>query len=68
MRVGAQWTGTADGGLVLDIGPVLHPDDAVANKKCALFGRAAEPYDLTADKVTELRERLVAWADQITGR
>jgi hypothetical protein len=22
------------------IGPVLHPDDAVANKVCALFGRA----------------------------
>lgn len=25
--------------LVLDIGPVLHPDDAVANKVCALYGR-----------------------------
>ncbi|HEX2808089.1 MAG TPA: nucleotidyl transferase AbiEii/AbiGii toxin family protein [Kineosporiaceae bacterium] len=25
----------------LDIGPVLHPDDAVANKVTALFGRAA---------------------------
>lgn len=25
----------------LAIGPVLHPDDAVANKLCALFGRAA---------------------------
>jgi hypothetical protein len=24
----------------LDIGPVLHADDAVANKVCALFGRA----------------------------
>ena len=24
----------------LDIGPVLHADDAVANKMCALFGRA----------------------------
>ncbi|HEX3514274.1 MAG TPA: nucleotidyl transferase AbiEii/AbiGii toxin family protein [Trebonia sp.] len=24
----------------LAIGPVLHPDDAVANKVCALFGRA----------------------------
>jgi hypothetical protein len=24
----------------LDVGPVLHPDDAVANKVCALFGRA----------------------------
>ncbi|NNH72785.1 hypothetical protein HLB23_23455 [Nocardia uniformis] len=26
--------------VLLDIGPVLHPDDAVANKMCALFGRA----------------------------
>jgi hypothetical protein len=25
---------------MLAIGPVLHPDDAVANKMCALFGRA----------------------------
>jgi hypothetical protein len=24
----------------LTVGPVLHPDDAVANKVCALFGRA----------------------------
>jgi hypothetical protein len=27
-------------GLALAIGPVLHADDAVANKVCALFGRA----------------------------
>lgn len=26
--------------VVLAVGPVLHPDDAVANKVCALFGRA----------------------------
>jgi len=26
--------------ILLAIGPVLHPDDAVANKVCALFGRA----------------------------
>src|SRR5262249_46379887 len=24
----------------MDVGPVLHPSDAVANKVCALFGRA----------------------------
>lgn len=24
----------------LEVGPVLHPDDAVANKLCALYGRA----------------------------
>ena len=26
--------------MTLDIGPVLHPDDAVANKMGALYGRA----------------------------
>jgi hypothetical protein len=26
--------------IILAVGPVLHPDDAVANKVCALFGRA----------------------------
>lgn len=30
--------------VLLKIGPVLHPDDAVANKMCALFGRA-QPRD-----------------------
>ena len=26
--------------IILAVGPVLHPDDAVANKVCSLFGRA----------------------------
>jgi hypothetical protein len=26
--------------VLLSVGPVLHPDDAVANKMCALYGRA----------------------------
>jgi hypothetical protein len=26
--------------VMLSLGPVLHPDDAIANKMCALFGRA----------------------------
>jgi hypothetical protein len=30
----------AHGPVQLDIGPVLHADDAIANKVCALFGRA----------------------------
>jgi hypothetical protein len=30
----------ADDPVQLDIGPVLHSDDAIANKACALFGRA----------------------------
>ena len=118
MELGVDWRAYPP--VVLDIGPVLHPDDAVANKMCALFGRAEvrdyvdvhgalssgrypaprllelaadhdpgfdpgvfadalravtrfpdsafEPYDLTAGQVTELRGRLVAWANQITGR
>jgi hypothetical protein len=36
--MGVDWRGNEP--LRLSIGPVLHPDDAVANKVCALFGRA----------------------------
>jgi hypothetical protein len=50
----------------LDIGPVLHADDAVANKVCALFGRAL-PRDfldvdaaITSGRYT--REQLLALA------
>ncbi|NUS43452.1 MAG: nucleotidyl transferase AbiEii/AbiGii toxin family protein [Mycobacteriaceae bacterium] len=38
LEMSADWR--AHPPVVLDIGPVLHPDDAVANKMCALFGRA----------------------------
>ncbi|WP_157552872.1 nucleotidyl transferase AbiEii/AbiGii toxin family protein [Nocardia uniformis] len=38
LEMSADWR--AHPPVLLDIGPVLHPDDAVANKMCALFGRA----------------------------
>ena len=38
VELGVDWRAFPP--VTLDIGPVLHPDDAVANKVCALFGRA----------------------------
>jgi Nucleotidyl transferase AbiEii toxin, Type IV TA system len=38
VEMGVDWRENEP--LRLSIGPVLHPDDAVANKVCALFGRA----------------------------
>jgi Nucleotidyl transferase AbiEii toxin, Type IV TA system len=38
VELGIDWR--AHPPVVLAIGPVLHPDDAVANKTCALFSRA----------------------------
>lgn len=38
VELSADWR--AHDPVQLDIGPVLHADDAVANKVCALFGRA----------------------------
>ncbi|MGH3190332.1 MAG: nucleotidyl transferase AbiEii/AbiGii toxin family protein [Streptosporangiaceae bacterium] len=38
IEISADWR--AHDPVQLDVGPVLHPDDAVANKVCALFGRA----------------------------
>ena len=38
VELSADWR--AHEPVQLDVGPVLHPDDAVANKVCALFGRA----------------------------
>jgi Nucleotidyl transferase AbiEii toxin, Type IV TA system len=38
MELGVDWRAYPP--VKLAIGPVLHPDDAVANKVCALFGRA----------------------------
>ena len=39
LELGADWRAYPP--VTLAIGPVLHPADAVANKLCALFGRAA---------------------------
>jgi hypothetical protein len=38
LELSADWR--AHPPVLLDIGPVLHPDDALANKMCALYGRA----------------------------
>ena len=38
VELSADWR--AHPPVVLDVGPVLHVDDAVANKMCALYGRA----------------------------
>ena len=56
----------------LAIGPVLHADDAVANKVCALFGRAEIrdyvdvaailEYGLDPASAAALRSRMHAWA------
>lgn len=39
VELGVDWR--ANPTTLLEIGPVLHSDDAVANKVCALFGRGA---------------------------
>jgi hypothetical protein len=39
--------------VTLDIGPVLHPDDAVANKMAALYGRALPRDFLDIDAVLQ---------------
>jgi predicted nucleotidyltransferase component of viral defense system len=48
------------------VGPVLHPDDAVANKMCALFGRAEARDFLDVDAAIQSgrysRERLLELA------
>lgn len=38
VEISADWR--AHDPVQLHVGPVLHPDDTVANKVCALFGRA----------------------------
>ncbi|MGW5557377.1 nucleotidyl transferase AbiEii/AbiGii toxin family protein [Micromonospora sp. NPDC003944] len=38
LEMSADWR--AHDPVMSTVGPVLHPDDAVANKMCALFGRA----------------------------
>lgn len=53
--------------MLLKIGPVLHPDDAVANKMIALYGRAAARDFLEIDVAVEsgqyARERLLELAE-----
>jgi nucleotidyltransferase AbiEii toxin of type IV toxin-antitoxin system len=49
MELAADWR--AHPPVTLDIGPVLHPDDAVANKMAALYGRAVARDFLDIDAV-----------------
>lgn len=53
--------------VLLDIGPVLHPDDAVTNKVCALYGRALARDFLDVDAIVESgrysREQLLRFAE-----
>ncbi|WP_239334460.1 nucleotidyl transferase AbiEii/AbiGii toxin family protein [Frankia sp. CiP3] len=47
VELSADWR--AHDPVLLDIGPVLHADDAIANKMCALFGRAMQRDFLDVD-------------------
>lgn len=64
VELAADWR--AHPPVTLSIGPVLHPDDAVANKMCALFGRAAPRDFLDVDAAIAsgryTRERLLELA------
>lgn len=64
LEMSADWR--AHPPVLLDIGPVLHPDDAVANKMCALFGRALArdflDIDAAVTSARYTRERLLELA------
>ncbi|BCB86966.1 nucleotidyl transferase AbiEii/AbiGii toxin family protein [Phytohabitans suffuscus] len=64
LELSADWR--AHPPVSLAIGPVLHPDDAVANKMCALFGRAEARDFLDVDAAIQsgryTRERLLELA------
>jgi len=65
LELSADWR--AHPPVVLKVGPVLHPDDAVANKVIALYGRAAARDFLDVDVAVEsglyARERLLELAE-----
>ncbi|WP_250028409.1 nucleotidyl transferase AbiEii/AbiGii toxin family protein [Paractinoplanes maris] len=64
LELSADWRAHAP--VQLEIGPVLHPDDAVANKMIALYGRAAARDFLDVDAAIAsgryTREHLLALA------
>ncbi len=62
VEMGVDWR--ANEPVRMAIGPVLHPDDAVANKMCALFGRAVARDFIDVDAATGRysREDLLALA------
>ncbi|GAA0711777.1 nucleotidyl transferase AbiEii/AbiGii toxin family protein [Dactylosporangium roseum] len=51
VEMGVDWR--ANDPVRMSIGPVLHPDDAVANKMCALFGRALARDFIDVDAAAE---------------
>jgi Nucleotidyl transferase AbiEii toxin, Type IV TA system len=57
--------------VFLEVGPVLHLDDAVANKMCALYGRALPRDFLDVDAIVTsgrfTREQLLALASNADG-
>jgi hypothetical protein len=55
VELGIDWR--AHPPVTLAIGPVLHPDDAVANKVCALYSRAQALIERTGRWADELRSR-----------
>jgi hypothetical protein len=65
LELSADWR--AHPPVLLKVGPVLHPDDAVANKMIALYGRAAARDFLDVDVAIEsglyVRERLLELAE-----
>jgi hypothetical protein len=66
VEMAADWR--AHPPVMLDVGPVLHADDAVANKMCALYGRALARDFLDIDAAVTTgrytRERLLQLAAQ----
>lgn len=69
VELSADWR--AHPPVLLDVGPVLHRDDAVANKMCALYGRALPrdflDIDATLASGHYTREELLALAAKADG-
>jgi hypothetical protein len=69
VELSADWR--AHPPVLLDVGPVLHVDDAVANKMCALYGRALPrdflDIDATVCSGRFTRERLLELATNADG-
>ncbi|HVX43801.1 MAG TPA: nucleotidyl transferase AbiEii/AbiGii toxin family protein [Mycobacteriales bacterium] len=70
VELGLDWR--AHPPITLEIGPVLHADDAVANKACALFGRVpcrGSPtplsYGMSSVDTSALIARIIDYAEQI---
>jgi hypothetical protein len=66
LELAADWR--AHPPVLLDVGPVLHPEDAVANKMCALFSRAEARDFLDVDAAVQsgrfTRDELLSLAER----